>query len=316
MVQARFIFIYATTLLLFLLISLVDSFVPPTLSTSSSSSHRLASTKIATAAATIPSSLDVRDKMAIEATRKAMDRPRDTSFPLIELEFPPLEQLNKLGDGSLRSALDVDDANLKFVGKLVKNISFSMMINPFFTPIKQICLVLSSSATNSIRSKAEKIVQGESKVTVVDASSSSLLLSNDSENKNDGIVYIFVSPSSRKDYMTAQQLAQQQQQQQSKSNAVHSVIIVNGFAKNPDSVSGFATMSFYYKPLTYNSQLAGYVIRSYPSLWTVLDATTQQVLQTYTDEEILFLNSNTPDLRSSTRLVQKSVDARAIAARG
>mmetsp|Transcript_60441 Transcript_60441/g.69461 ORF Transcript_60441/g.69461 Transcript_60441/m.69461 type:complete len:188 (+) Transcript_60441:1-564(+) len=187
------------------------------------------------------------------------------------------------------------------------------MINPFFTPIKQICLVLSSSATNSIRSKAENIVQGESKVTVVDASSSSLSLTDNSDNKNDGIVYIFVSPSSRKDYMTAQQLAQQQQP---KSTAVHSVIIVNGFAKNPDSVSGFATKSFYYKPLTYNSQLAGYVIRSYPSLWTVLDATTQQVLQTYTDEEILFLNSNTPDLRSSTRLVQKSVDARAIAARG
>jgi len=239
--------------------------------------------------------------MAIDATRKAMDRPRNPSFPLIELEFPPLEQLNKLGDGSLRSALDVDDANIKFVGKLVTNISFSMKINPFFSPIKQICLVLSSSATT--------------KVLVIDSSSSSLSLNdsdNNNNNNNDGIVYIFVSPSSKKDYMMAQQLAQQRKQQQSN---VHAVIIVNGFAKNPDSVSKLATMSYYYKPLTYNSQLAGYVIRSYPSLWTVLDATTQKVLQTYSDEEILFLNSNTPDLRSSGKIVQKSVDERAIAAR-
>jgi len=258
-----------------------------------------------------------------------MDRPRNPSFPLIELEFPPLEQLNKLGDGSLRSALDVDDANIKFVGKLVANISFSMnKMNPFTifsrSPIKQICLVLSSSATSSFRSKAENTVLqggGTTKVvTVIDSSSSSLLLNdsdnndsdnNNNNNNNDGIVYIFVSPSSKKDYIMAQQLAQRKQQQ---SN-VHAVIIVNGFAKNPDSVSKLATMSYYYKPLTYNSQLAGYVIRSYPSLWTVLDATTQKVLQTYSDEDILFLNSNTPDLRSSGKIVQKSVDERAIAAR-
>jgi len=252
-----------------------------------------------------------------------MDRPRNPSFPLIELEFPPLTQLNKLGDGSLRSALDVDDANIKFVGKLVANISFSMnKMNPFTifsrSPIKQICLVLSSSATSSFRSKAENTVLqggGTTKVVTVIDSSSSSLNNNDSDNNNnnnnDGIVYIFVSPSSKKDYMMAQQLAQQRKQQ---SN-VHAVIIVNGFAKNPDSVSKLATMSYYYKPLTYNSQLAGYVIRSYPSLWTVLDATTQKVLQTYSDEDILFLNSNTPDLRSSGKIVQKSVDERAIAAR-
>jgi len=200
-----------------------------------------------------------------------------------------------------------------------------MKINPFFSPIKQICLVVSSSATSSFRSKAENTVLqggGTTKVvTVIDSSSSSLSLNdsdNNNNNNNDGIVYIFVSPSSKKDYMMAQQLAQRKQQSKPKSkdaDVVHAVIIVNGFAKNPDSVSKLATMSYYYKPLTYNSQLAGYVIRSYPSLWTVLDATTQKVLQTYSDEEILFLNSNTPDLRSSGKIVQKSVDERAIAAR-
>mmetsp|Transcript_5379 Transcript_5379/g.11782 ORF Transcript_5379/g.11782 Transcript_5379/m.11782 type:complete len:80 (+) Transcript_5379:848-1087(+) len=74
-------------------------------------------------------------------------------------------------------------------------------------------------------------------------------------------------------------------------------------------------MAYFLKPLTYNSQVAGFLIRSYPSLWTVLDAQTKQVLGSFTDEEILVTNTNTPDLRESGRLVQKSVDERAIRAR-
>ena len=74
-------------------------------------------------------------------------------------------------------------------------------------------------------------------------------------------------------------------------------------------------MAYYSKPLTYNSQIAGYLIRAYPSPWTTIDATTEQVLWTASDEEILVRGTNTPDLRSSGRLVQKSVDERAIRAR-
>ena len=47
----------------------------------------------------------------------------------------------------------------------------------------------------------------------------------------------------------------------------------------------------------------------------VLDATTKAVLKTFTDGEILVEKTNTPDLRESGRLVQKSVDERAIQAR-
>ena len=36
-------------------------------------------------------------------------KPKTKSFPLIECEFPPLTELNKLGDGSLRSANQVND---------------------------------------------------------------------------------------------------------------------------------------------------------------------------------------------------------------
>ena len=74
-------------------------------------------------------------------------------------------------------------------------------------------------------------------------------------------------------------------------------------------------MGYFLKPLTYNSQVAGFLIRSYPSLWTVLDAQTKEVLGSFTDEQILVEGTNTPDLRESGRLVQKSVDERAIKAR-
>jgi hypothetical protein len=52
-----------------------------------------------------------RDKQAIEAVKAAIENPKTPSLPLIECEFPPLEALNKLGDGSLRSANLVDDVS-------------------------------------------------------------------------------------------------------------------------------------------------------------------------------------------------------------
>lgn len=74
-------------------------------------------------------------------------------------------------------------------------------------------------------------------------------------------------------------------------------------------------MAYYVKPLTYNSQVAGYLLRSYPSPWTTVDATTDAVLGTATDAQILVPDTNTPDLRASVKSVQQAVDARAIAAR-
>ena len=48
----------------------------------------------------------------------------------------------------------------------------------------------------------------------------------------------------------------------------------------------------------------------------MLDAETKSVLKSFSDEEILVRNTNTPDLRESGKLVQRSVDERAIRARG
>jgi hypothetical protein len=75
-------------------------------------------------------------------------------------------------------------------------------------------------------------------------------------------------------------------------------------------------MAYYYKPLTYNSLIAGYLIRSYPQLWTTFDNNKKsKVLGTSSDTNILVSNTNTPDLRVPVKLVQKSVDEQAIQAR-
>jgi len=74
-------------------------------------------------------------------------------------------------------------------------------------------------------------------------------------------------------------------------------------------------MAYYLKPLTYNSQVVGYMVRNYPGAWTVMDGVTKKALGSFTDKEILFGESNTPDLRSAGRLAQKATDDRAIAAR-
>ena len=93
------------------------------------------------------------------------------------------------------------------------------------------------------------------------------------------------------------------------------LIILLSDVQDAKSVSGEATMAYFLKPLTYNSQVAGYLVRSWPGKWTTIDATTKNVLGTFDDSDILVSGTNTPDLRDAVRQVQKSVDQRAIQAR-
>lgn len=74
-------------------------------------------------------------------------------------------------------------------------------------------------------------------------------------------------------------------------------------------------MAYFLKPLTYNSNVSGYLVRVFPSKWTTIDAATKAILGTFDDKEILVPGTNTPDLRTAVRQVQKSVDERAIRAR-
>jgi hypothetical protein len=156
--------------------------------------------------AKIPSSTNDRDNQAIAAVKAAIQNPRDPRNPLIECEFPALVALNKLGDGSLRSTLEAEDANVAFASKLVKGIAPA----PFLGP--NVALVVSSSASNSFLKKAQK-VKGATLFSLRDGIPE--------VTKED--VCIFLTPSSRNDYQAAKSLAE--------SCAAKAVVVVNGFAK-------------------------------------------------------------------------------------
>jgi Domain of unknown function (DUF1995) len=226
-----------------------------------------------------------RNQQAVKAVQAALSSPRTPSFKLIECEFPAVAALNKLGDGSLRSANEVDEANLATAKTIVQSIAFP------FGPV--VWLLTSTAAGAAFQRKAAGTGQ------YVHSLKEGLppVKSRD--------VCVLVAPCNSQDYAAAQRLV-------SNGNAV---VLVNGFAKDPKSVPGEATMAYFLKPLTYNSQIAGYLVRCYPGPWTVLDSTTGVALETYTDGDILVPNTNTPDLRAAVRRVQKAADERAIRAR-
>lgn len=287
------------------LISHAQAFSPPSTSTLFYSSKYYVTRELTTtsraalfnfgggeSSSQIPNTINERDNQAINAVKAAIRKPRNPSMPLVECEFPALQALNKLGDGSLRSTQEAEEANLVFVSKLAKAIAPA----PFLGP--KVALFVSSSASNSFKAGAKSKVKGASIYSMKD----------DVSDIEDDTVCIVVMPSSRIDYQTAQNLAA--------SGNYAAVIVVNGFAKDPKSVPGSATMAYYLKPLTYNSMVAGYLIRSYPAKWAIIDTVTKKVLASYSDEEILVKGTNTPDLRNSGRIIQKAVDERAIKERG
>jgi len=276
--------IFGRTLLFLIIIPSVSSFTqwsPKTHTSAVSELHLFGggggSTKI-------PSSSNERDSIAITAIKAAISKPKTPNYGLIECEFPPLTALNKLGDGSLRSAKEVDNANLKFVSTLVSSIS------PFGLGPK-VWILISRSASSGLERSAKKskigtpysLRDGEPSVAAKD-------------------ICVFVSPSARTDYTLAQELAEQ----------CKAVVLVNSFAKDPKSVPARATMAYYLKPLTYNSQVVGHLTRIYPGSWKTIDFVSKKVLLSKDDSQILVKGTNTPDLRESGRLVQKSVDERAI----
>ena len=187
----------------------VLSFTPSTIS---SARHHLQSTitqrylfNIQSGSAKIPTSNTDRNSAAISSIKSAISKPRIPTCPLIECEFPPLQQINKLGDGSLRSAMQVEDANIQFVQKLIGGIA-----TPLFGP--NVNLILSSSASNALVKKVEKKVKG----TKIYSLKEGLPEVNGKDE-----VCVFLTPSSQKDYQVARMLAE---------NGV-STVLVNGSFK-------------------------------------------------------------------------------------
>ena len=145
------------------------------------------------------------DNQAIRAVQAALSKPKTPSFRLIECEFPPLTALNKLGDGSLQSANQVDAANLAFGVALCRALAPPLS----FGKNAAVTLMTSASATNSFTQKAAKAY-----------SNVHSLRNGLPPEANQKSIFILVAPSGR-DYAAAQQLAENGS----------TVILVNGFAK-------------------------------------------------------------------------------------
>ena len=154
-------------------------------------------------------------------------------------------------------------------------------------------VLTSTTASASFLSKASKKIKGVAS-----------LRDGMPDNLGPKDIVVVMTPSVQQDYALARNLAFE-----------NPVVIVNGLAKDQKSVPGDATMAYFSKPLTYNSQIVGYLVRKYPNDWTTVDLVTKKVLSTYKDSEILFGQTNTPDLRDPGKRLQKAVDERAIQAR-
>jgi hypothetical protein len=139
--------------------------------------------------------------------KAAMANPLVPSCRCIECEFPALAALNKLGDGSLRSAMLVDDANLAAALSIAK----SFLPYPFGPP--KVWLVPSRSSSQRLQSAVTKQWPRDG-VHLFDTDGPFLPVKSRD-------VCIFVSPSNSADYETVKRLT-------TNGNVV---VAVNGQAK-------------------------------------------------------------------------------------
>ena len=158
----------------------------------------------------IPKTPAERTRQAISCIKGAIEKPRTPSFPLIECEFPALSALNKLGDGSLRSAQEAENANAEFTMQLIQSLKSPLPLGPK----KVIWLLTSSAASNSLYNLVQRKVSSPAKVHS---------LKNGLPSVSNRDIAILITPSAKGDYVAAEKLA---------SNGITSgVIIINGFAK-------------------------------------------------------------------------------------
>lgn len=150
------------------------------------------------------------DGQAISSIQTAIQSPRTPSFPLIECEFPPILSLNKLGDGSIRSSIDVDNANIEFCTKLVRSLA---PIEPWG---HKVWLLTSSAATSNFNQKVKSQLKNNFGPTIGIHSLKDGLPMFKSRDR-----CVLVSPCVSNDYAFAKQLAM---------NGI-SIVLVNGLSK-------------------------------------------------------------------------------------
>lgn len=150
----------------------------------------------------LPSVYTRRNQQIFNAVRAAVQSPRTPSFRLIECEFPAVAQLNKLGDGSLRSSQAVNDANFDTAQSLVRGLT-----GPALLPGPIVWLVTSSAAGATSVPRANTLMQHS--------------LQNGLPPVKSRDVCVLLAPCNRQDYEAAKRLAENG----------NTVVLVNGFAK-------------------------------------------------------------------------------------
>jgi len=168
---------------------------------------------------------------AIAGVRAALRSKRDSFW---EVEFPPLQQLNKLGDGSARSAREVDQVNCQFAAELSQNAGRATV------------LVACGSAQEA---ELGKRARGATIISVREAQ----------QAVQPGKVAIIVSPSDTSHWAAAQALAE----------SGRPSVVVNAFTNHG---YGGCQHAFYLKPITAYGAVAGTVLKRHPGPYECFDA--------------------------------------------
>jgi hypothetical protein len=187
----------------------------------------------------------------------------------LEVEFPPIAQTNKISDGSASSQATVRRANVAFNAKVAAALSKSAA---------RVLVLCEDAAT----------LQEMLRAVLPSNAVCALIKDATSVGPRKGDIILSCQPANSKSWIASAQL---------ESEAP--VVVLNGFQYN-----GYKAfdMAYYLKPMTFNSGICGYCIRSFPYDWVVWSAKTAQPID-YSVEFVEAQGCLRPDLqRISLRL--------------
>jgi hypothetical protein len=160
-----------------------------------------------------------RDQQAIQAIQNALKNPRVPSYRLIECEFPILQSLNKLNDGSIQSTNDAVQANIQFCNNLINQLQ-----SPFQKVMggsgPKLWFLLSTTCTKNVLQQIQQQYRTNPNV-IVHTLQNGIPTSLKSRD-----TFVLMTPCISNDYQSAKQLVMNG----------NSVILINGLAKVRDSV--------------------------------------------------------------------------------
>lgn len=158
------------------------------------------------------------EQQAIRSIQYALDNPRVPSYRLIECEFPILQSLNKLNDGSIRSSNDAENANIYFCMNLINTLLSPFQKIGIDTSGPKVWYLLSSTCTNNLLQKVKNEFPNNYNKNIIDIYTLKDGLPSSIKSKD---IFILMTPCISNDYQAAKQLVMNG----------NSVILINGLAK-------------------------------------------------------------------------------------